>query len=185
MGGDKASVKLGGRHLITYPLEAVWRALGAVAVVAKRDSELPPLPGVVVWIEPDQPRHPLAGIVHALRAAQGRPVVVCAADLPLVGEELIRALAMASGGGARTVVACAGDCLQPTLGCYGPAALEPLAFALNDPNRRLTDVVTQIGADRLEVADPEDLFNVNTPEDLLQAAAILDRRRLAQPNVKS
>jgi len=185
MGGAKAGVKLNGRHLITYPLEALWRALGPVAVVAKRDSELPPLPGVAVWIEPDQPRHPLAGIVHALRAAEGRHVVVCAADLPLVGEALIRALAAAGRGGARAVVACAGDRLQPTLGCYGPEALESLVSALDQPERRLTDVVAEIEAERLEVADPEDLFNVNAPEDLLQAAAILDRRRLAQPNVKS
>ena len=84
IGGDKAIVELPGRPLICYPLEAVREALGQVAVLAKADTELPSLPGVTVWIEPDARRHPLVGITQALALADGRPVLVCAADLPFV-----------------------------------------------------------------------------------------------------
>ena len=176
LGGSKARVRLEGRPLISYPLDALWRALGTVAVVAKRDSELPPLPGVTLWIEPDEPRHPLTGIVHALRQAAGRSVLVCATDLPLVGEQLIRRLAGADPEAAPAVVACVDGRPQPALARYDAAALEPLAAALDQPARPLTEVVLGIGPNLVEVADAEELFNVNTPEDLLHVRASLQRR---------
>ena len=66
MGGGKATVHLHGRPLISYPIEAVWRALGSAVVVAKPDTELPSLPGVTVWVEPDEFSHPLVGLRYAL-----------------------------------------------------------------------------------------------------------------------
>jgi molybdopterin-guanine dinucleotide biosynthesis protein A len=185
LGGSKAAVKLAGRPLISYPLDALGRALGAVAVVAKLDSELPALPGVTVWIEPQEPRHPLTGIVHALRCANGRPVVVCATDLPLVSASLIRSLAEADAGAAPAVLAWADGRIQPTLGRYGSEALRPLARALERPDQALSEMVEALRPKLFEVSDAEELFNVNTPEDLLHARAGLERRRPTQPNVKS
>jgi molybdopterin-guanine dinucleotide biosynthesis protein A len=43
--------------------------------------------------------------------------------------------------------------------------------------RPLREQVAAIGPRMVEVTDAEQLFNVNAPEDLLQAAAMLDRRR--------
>ena len=40
----------------------------------------------------------------------------------------------------------------------------------------MRDVAAGLNARLLEVADPDLLFNVNTPDDLLQAAAMLDQR---------
>src|SRR5215210_7377438 len=83
MGGSKATADLGGRPLLAWPLEALRAVLGDVVVVAKGSTELPPL-DVPVWVEPDEPMHPRAGIVHALERAHGRAVLACAVDLPLV-----------------------------------------------------------------------------------------------------
>ena len=179
MGGSKAAVKLGGRALITYPLEAVWRALGHATVLAKIDSELPDLPGVTVWIEPQDPQHPLVGLVHALEFAEGRPVLVCAADLPFVTAEEVAAIADADPGEAAAVVASHQGRLQPLLGCYRPQALRPLASSLGMPRARLTDTVAALAPRRHEVSDAEVLFNVNTPQDLLIASGMLDRRLAA------
>lgn len=69
IGGDKAVVELDGRPLLHYPLAVVRAALGNVAVVAKSATSLPPLDsGVAIWLEPDEPRHPLAGILQIGRA---------------------------------------------------------------------------------------------------------------------
>jgi molybdopterin-guanine dinucleotide biosynthesis protein A len=181
IGGCKATVELAGRPLIAYPLDALAAALADVAIIAKADSELPSLVGVTVWIEPQTPRHPLVGIVQALGLADSRPVVVCAADLPFVTPELITALAEADPGGAPAVIATTGGQLQPLLGCYQPAAAALLREAR--AGIPLRDAVAAIEPSLLEVDDPEALFNVNTPDDLLQAAAMLDRRRY--PKVKS
>jgi molybdenum cofactor guanylyltransferase len=178
IGGGKAMVALDRRPLLSYPLEAVWRALGNVTIVAKLDTELPSVPGVSVWIEPSQPQHPLTGILHALSLAEGRPVLICAGDMPLVTAELVGVIAGTDPGSAAAAVASTAAGLQPLLACYQPAALLPLAEAAGDPNVRLRDAVGALNPVRVEVEEPELLFNVNTPDDLLQAAAMLDRRRL-------
>jgi len=179
IGGAKATVKLGGRPLISFPLEAVWRALGSATVLAKIDSELPDLPGVTVWVEPQEPRHPLFGIVHALELAEGRPVLVCAGDLPFVTAEVVAGLAAAEPGSAPAVLACAHGRLQPLLACYYPPALERLAPAASEAQARLVETVEALDPRRYDVGDVDVLFNVNTPDDLLTAAAMLDSRQTA------
>lgn len=176
MGGGKAAVLLGRRPLISYPLTALSAVLAEVVILAKADTELPSLPGTTVWIEPDTRHHPAVGIVQALELAGGRPVLVCAADLPFVTPRLARDLASADPAGALAVVACLGEAMQPLLGCYQPCAVRRLRDV---DDRPLRDLLAALEPRRLEVEDPDELFNVNAPEDLLQAAAMLDRRRVA------
>jgi molybdopterin-guanine dinucleotide biosynthesis protein A len=177
IGGAKAVVELDHRPLISYPLEAVWRAVGSVAIVAKLDTELPSVLGATVWIEPAAPRHPLTGILHALSLADGRPVLVCAGDLPFVTPALVADIARAEPGGAAAVLASADGQMQPLLGCYQPAALDLLSAVHRAVDRPLRETVASLDPVLYEVDDPDALFNVNTPADLLQAAAMLDRRR--------
>ena len=176
MGGGKASVELHGVPLLAYPVAALQAVLDEVVVVAKGDSELPPLPGIGIWTEPDAPRHPLTGIVHALEQVDGRAVLVCAGDLPFVTAPLVAELARADAGGAPALVPRAGGRLQPLLARYEPGALAPLAAALAGLERaaRLYEIVAAIGPRTLEIADERPFFNVNRPEDLLTAAALLD-----------
>ncbi len=176
IGGSKAVVRLQGRPLVAYPLAALRQVLSEVVVVAKPSTELPSLSGVTVWVEPEAPAHPLLGIVHALSLAEGRAVLVCPVDLPFVTPATLARLAGADPAGAPAVLAAAGGQVQPLLGCYQPHTLELVA---PDTERPLREIVAEIGARELEV-DPGELFNVNYPEDLLHAAALLD-----QPNVKS
>ncbi len=192
LGGPKATVRLHGRPLISYPIRALRQAVGRVVVVAKADTELPRLSGVEVWIEPDVPRHPLCGLVHALSLAGSSPIVVCACDLPLITPELVRQLVAADPGAAAVITRAAGR-LQPLMGRYEPAALGPLAVALGDEAVSVSDAVAALGPRVMDVADPDLLFNVNAPEDLLHACALLAgpprstgaRRSEDQPNVKS
>ncbi len=178
IGGAKALVELSGRPLICYPLQAMRAALGDLVIVVKPDTQLPRLPGVAVWIEPPAPRHPLVGILHALGLAAGRPVLVCAGDLPFVTPDVVSELARADPGDAPAVIAACQGAVQPLLGCYQPRCIEPLRHAARQENIPLMTAVAEIEPRLLELSDPELLFNVNTPDDLLQASAMLDRRRL-------
>lgn len=193
LGGPKATVRLQGRPLISYPLRALGAVLDNVVVVAKMDSELPRMPGVEVWIEPDLPRHPLTGLVHALSLAAGSPVLVCPCDLPLVTPSVVRELVAADPGDAPAVITRSEGTLQPLLGRYEPAALGPLAVALGLQDVAVSDAVAELGPRVVDVSEPTLLFNVNAPEDLLQACAMLSgpptpirsERAEDQPNVKS
>jgi molybdopterin-guanine dinucleotide biosynthesis protein A len=176
MGGAKATVMLKGRPLIWYPLGALSAALNDVVVLAKADSELPSLPATTVWIEADDRHHPAIGIAQALDLAGGRAILVCASDLPFVTPALIRELATLDPNGAPAVIARTGGAMQPLLGCYQPSAARCLRPG---DDRSLREQVEALGPRMLDVEDPDELFNVNAPEDLLQAAAMLDRQRTA------
>lgn len=184
IGGGKAVVELRGTPLVHYPLRALQAVLAEVVVVAKQGSALPPLPGVPIWIEPAQPRHPLAGIVHALEGAGAtaeldglaREILVSAGDLPFLDPELVERLAHADAQGAAAVVPRAGGRLQPLLARYAPAAYASLEAALRaDPLPSLTDAVAALGPRVIDVDDVRPFFNVNVPEDLLTAAGLFDR----------
>ena len=181
IGGDKAMVELHGRPLISYPLQAVQEALGRVSILAKADTKLPYVSGVTVWIEPDARRHPLVGITQALALADGRPVLVCGADLPFVSANLVRRLARANPGRAPAVIACTRGQMQPLLGCYQRRALPLLSGETLVMTCPVRETIAAIEPVLFEVDDPEELFDVDSPDDLLQAAAMLDRRRRSAP----
>ena len=80
LAGAKPTALLAGRPLIAFPLAALAELCDPVAVICKRGTELPELEaGVERWEEPDEPRHPITGIIHALERAEA-PVVVLASD---------------------------------------------------------------------------------------------------------
>lgn len=155
---------LAGRPLIAYPLAALTGVCERVAVVCKAATELPDLDGAERWDEPDEPRHPLTGIVHALETA-GAPVLVCAVDMPFVTMDACRTLLQATADSA-AVVATAEGRIQPVLGLYAPAALTGLRAA--PPDAPLTRTVDAL--DPVRVALPAALLaSVNTPAELAEA----------------
>jgi molybdopterin-guanine dinucleotide biosynthesis protein A len=136
--------------------------------VGKPGSDLPRLPGVERWDEPDEPRHPVVGIVHALEQA-GEAGVVVGADMPYVTPDACASV-LAGGGSAPAVVAVAGGVVQPLLAVYAPAALDRLRAA--SPNGRLTEIVEGLGPARV-AGPPAIVRSINTPEDLAEAEADL------------
>jgi molybdenum cofactor guanylyltransferase len=169
--GSKAAALVGGQPLASYPALALGAVCERVAVVCKRDTQLPDLPGTERWEEPDEPRHPLTGIVHALVTAGG-PVLVCAADMPFVTADACRTLMHTAASGL-AVVATADAVLQPTFGLYTPAALETMRAAPD--NAPLTETVEAL--EPVRVALPPGLVrSVETTEQLADAEALLARR---------
>jgi molybdopterin-guanine dinucleotide biosynthesis protein A len=165
LGGGKPSAQLAGRPLAAYAAGALAGVCDRVAVLCKRGEELPELPGVERWDEPDEPRHPLTGIVHALERAGG-PVLVCAADMPFVTGDACRTLLAAAGSGGPAVVAVSEGVLQPVFGLYSPAALDGLREASGDAP--LTATVEALDPARVALP-PAIVRSVNTPEDLAEA----------------
>jgi molybdenum cofactor guanylyltransferase len=177
LGGAKASVELAGKPLIAYPITALAEAGIEPVVVAKRGAELPPLSCRTVW-EPEGPRHPLAGIVAALRDAGERPLVAVACDMPFLTPALLSHLAAA--GGPLVLPETDGE-LHPFPGRYDASLLPDLdeALAASEPLRRTLERLQprRLGAEQLGQLGPPErlLFNVNTPSDLERAGRLLPR----------
>ncbi|WP_205698971.1 molybdenum cofactor guanylyltransferase [Conexibacter sp. SYSU D00693] len=173
IGGDKAVVELHGRPLLHYALDVLSAVVDDVVVVAKRATRLPPVAGRAdVWVEPDEPRHPLCGVVHAIKLARGRPVLLVAGDLPLLDQATLRALLRADAGGrAAAVVAQADGRLQPLCALYRPRALAGLEGF--DATTRTQEVVAALDPVVVDLPDGRVLHNVNAPEDLLHASALM------------
>ncbi len=168
IGGAKATAQLDGQALISYPLAAALGALGSVAIVAKDGVELPQLDQrVELWIEPDEPRHPVVGVIEALRRARGSAVLAIACDLPLLTSEVVALIAGADAEGSVAVLASAAGRPQPLLARYEPAALELLLdFDTDGP---MTEQVMALMPTLVEVP-AEASFNVNDLEQLKEVS---------------
>lgn len=175
IGGAKALVELAGRPLISHPLAAVEEAGLEPVVVAKADSELPPLSCRTIR-EPGRPQHPLCGIVAALRYARERPLVAVGCDMPFAAPSLLAWLASAP---EPLVVPSLGERLQPLPARYDAALLPALEEALAErralqPTLESLRPRTIAEAELARFGDPQRLcFNVNTPADLERAARLL------------
>lgn len=168
IGGAKATAQLDGQALLSYPLAAALGALGSVAVVAKDGVELPQLDQrVELWIEPDEPRHPVVGVIEALRRAEGRAVLAIACDLPLLTSEVVALIASADAEGSVAVLASAAGRPQPLLARYEPAALALLEKF--DSDGPMTEQVMALMPTLVEVP-AEASFNVNDLEQLKEVS---------------
>ena len=154
LGGAKAMVELDGAPLIERPLAAA-RAAGLEAfVVAKRGTALPDVP---TWHEPDEPTHPLLGLIVALEHG---PVIAVACDQPWVTAEMLRSLA-AHDGPALAVAD------EPFPGRYDPAQLPLLRAALHD-EASLRATLARLAPPALGL-EPALVRSVNTREELAAA----------------
>lgn len=170
LGGAKATVELAGRPLISYPLAALAQAGVNAVVVAKAASPLPAL-DVPIVTEPDEPRHPLAGVVAAMRYAGARAVLALPCDAPFVSPMLLRVLASAT----KTTAVRTDERAHPLIALYPPDTLRPLEEAAT-ADQPATRALGSLDPGWIEAPERE-TFNVNTPEDLRAAEEILRRAR--------
>ena len=174
IGGEKAARKLAGRPLAAYPAAALAEVCDRVALVCKAATAVPEGWTYEVWDgEPEEPRHPAAGIAYAVDRA-GEAVLVCAADMVFVEPLHCRRLTAAFEEQPVAAVASSGGALQPVLGVYSPAAVRPLHEAAA-AGAALRAAVAALGPLRVEL--PADaLRSIDTAEDLRRATGELPAR---------
>jgi molybdopterin-guanine dinucleotide biosynthesis protein A len=160
MGAPKAMAELAGEPLIARPLKAAAAAGLDAVVVAKAGTALPALE-VPVWLEPDEPVHPLLGVITALERG-GEPVVAVPCDMPFVTPDLLAALAAGPEAAVR-----AGGRLEPFPARYEPAALEHLRAALAR-GASVRGTLEALGPATIDV-EAGLLASINTPGELAAA----------------
>jgi molybdopterin-guanine dinucleotide biosynthesis protein A len=179
MGRDKARLALGGVANATRLARLLAGLFEEVLLVGGDPPAEAPGRRVA---DPDAPVCALRGLVAALEAARAPRVLVVATDLPLLTPDLL--LALVAWPEADVVVPRTGKGLHPLCALYHrspalPAARECLAAG----RLRLQDLlqvldVSTLGADDVARVDPTGaaLTNLNGPEDVARAEALLARR---------
>jgi molybdopterin-guanine dinucleotide biosynthesis protein A len=178
MGRDKAAMPIGGQPAATRI--ALRLAALCEEVLLVGGDPPPDAPGRRVP-DPAGPRCALRGLVGALAAARAERVLVVATDLPLVGDALL--LGLVAWPEADAVVAADTEGPQPLCGVYRRERVLAIAQRRLAAERDLAlrDLLAELElrvlpADVQATLDPGGtaLHNVNTPEDLARAQALLE-----------
>jgi molybdopterin-guanine dinucleotide biosynthesis protein A len=173
-GADKALLLLDGRALVSHAIDRLLPQVEALAISANGEPArlarfgLPVLPD-------DRPMGPLSGILAGLRraAAQGASHLVSApVDVPFLPPDLVPRLLLAAQD--RPVVARAGGRLHPVTALW-PVTLAPALadFLASGAKPKVMDFAAAQGAVTADFPDDGAFANVNTPEDLAAAEALL------------
>ncbi|MBY6113415.1 molybdenum cofactor guanylyltransferase MobA [Mameliella alba] len=191
-GGDKALLTLGGQTLLSRVIDRLSPQVAALALNANGAPERFASYGLPVVADtiPDF-AGPLAGVLAGLdwAAAQGADTLVSvAADTPFFPCDLVPRLLLQAEGQAHPLVLAAtkgeaqtrsksrsGLIRHPTFGLWPVALRDDLQAALQDGLKKVVLWTEKHGGrEALFPSTPFDpFFNVNTPEDLAQAEALL------------
>ena len=184
-GGDKALLTLGGRTLLNHVVDRLSPQVAGLALNANGDParfskfELPILPDTVEGFV-----GPLAGVLAGLDWAATRgaeTIVTAAADTPFFPPDLVPQLLLASEGMDVPLVLAAtpdparGQTRHPTFGLWPVALRDDLRDALQSGLRKVVQWTDAHGGREavFPVARVDPFFNVNTPDDLAAAEAML------------
>ncbi|MEQ6248888.1 molybdenum cofactor guanylyltransferase MobA [Sulfitobacter sp. HNIBRBA3233] len=182
-GGDKGLKPLGGRRLLDHVIDRLAPQVSAVALNANGDAARFEGLGLPV-IADSVPGFagPLAGVLAGLdwAAAQGGDsIVTAAADTPFFPCDLVPRLLLAAEGMDHPLALAAtpdpdrGTARHPTFGLWPVARRDDLRAALEDGLRKVVLWTDRHGGRLATFPDAEAFFNVNTPEDLTRAEAML------------
>ena len=178
MGRDKLPLEVGGVPLIRRVYDVLLSRCDEIIIVGPED--VPGIEGVRLAPDLRPGRGPLAGMEAGLKAASHRLVFVVAGDLPFIPQALVAFLLKRVSAGASAAVPTFGGRPHPLCAAYDRGALPAITSALDEGVGAVRELLWTL--DGVEFVDEElrrfgdpgtYLMNVNTPEDLDRARAIL------------
>lgn len=185
-GGDKGLLRLGGRTLLGHVIGRLTPQVAGLALNANGDPARFAEFGLPVLADSiDGFVGPLAGVLAGLDWAAGQgadSIVTAAADTPFFPCDLVPRLQMAGEGMENPLVLAAtpdperGQARHPTFGLWPVALRDDLRAALGDGLRKVVMWTDRHDGRLAEfpVDGFDPFFNVNTPEDLARAEALLE-----------
>ncbi len=166
MGRPKPLLEVAGTTLVEWVAGRLSPVFGEVMVSANDPALVPPGLARVARVVRDLHvgAGPLAGIEAGL-AATSKPVVFAVAcDMPLVTPELARRITLAAIGHDAAVPLVASR-PEPACAAYATSMAGPIAAALAAGSRRAAAALEEADVVWISDLDPDELRNLNTPED--------------------
>jgi molybdenum cofactor guanylyltransferase len=176
MGRDKLFLRFGDKTALELVSDAIRPLVGRLRLIGREPA--PDLPAAEPDIHPGL--GPLSGIETALATSSADRILVVACDLPLVTTPFLRGLVEALSTEHDAVVPSPGGEPIPVCAVYRVGCLEGVTLRLARRELSAQAFVRSLKTrflDDLDLArlDPSRrcLFNLNTPQDLDRARAIL------------
>ena len=171
-GGDKPLHPLGGRPMLAHVIERLAPQCAGLAINANGDPARFAEFGLPVWPDPVPGNPgPLAGILAALESSPLPWVVTVTGDAPFLPPDLVERL---HGAGAPLACAASAGRAHPPVALWPRHLAGELRRAILGGERRVGAWAMAHGAACVEwEGDP--FLNVNTPEELEAAEALLRR----------
>lgn len=174
-GGDKGLLPLGETTIIDHVIDRLTPQVDTLALNANGDAtrfkhlNLPVLPDSIPGFA-----GPLSGVLAGLDWAAEQDathIVTAAADTPFLPCDLVPQLLLHAENGLCLAASPSGR--QPTFGLWPVSLRDDLRDALDGGLRKVVQWTRQHGAGTAEFPNDAAFFNVNTPEDLATAKAML------------
>lgn len=182
-GGDKGLLTLGGQTLLARVIDRLSPQVAGLALNANGDPARFAETGLPVVADSIEGfAGPLAGVLAGLdwvAEQEGDTLVTAAADTPFFPCDLVPRLLLAAEGMDRPLALAAtpdatrGTARHPTFGLWPVALRDDLRAALHGGLRKVVQWTDRHYAATALFPDEDTFFNVNTPEDLARAEAML------------
>lgn len=173
-GGDKGLLALGNSTILQHVIDRLEPQVAGLALNANGDPYRFTLNLPIIQDSIQGFAGPLSGVLAGLdwAATKGAThIVTAAADTPFLPCDLVPQLLLHAQNGLCLAASPSGR--QPTFGLWPVALRDDLRTALNDGLRKVVQWTQKHGAGTAEFPDDAAFFNVNTPDDLITAKAML------------
>ena len=169
MGEDKSLMKLNGKTLVEYSIDAL-RPLCDKVIISSNNPNYT-FTGCEVWPDELPDQAPIIGIYSCLKRSETELNIILSCDIPLISTSMIGFLVTKSGANNITVPIHENGKIEPLCGVYKKSSLEILKEFIDIKNFRLNECIRSASHQFIPVDDqipcntPNLFLNINTPSD--------------------
>jgi molybdopterin-guanine dinucleotide biosynthesis protein A len=190
LGQDKALVEVAGQTLVERVVDVLRALVDEIVLVTPSPERLAWL-GLPVAGDVYSGVGTLGGLHAGLAAIENPYGLVVGCDMPFLNRDLLSCI-LSQAGNAEVVMPRVGRFYEPLHALYARSILPVLEERILAGQRRIRQACAGLSTryvleDEIARYDPEHLsfFNVNTPEDLERARAVLEDGKTGRLDEKS
>jgi molybdenum cofactor guanylyltransferase len=169
MGEDKSLMKLNGKSLVEYSIDAL-KPLCSKVIISSNNPNCE-FTGCEVWPDELTDQAPIIGIYSCLKRSETELNIILSCDMPLISTSMIGFLVAKSSDYAITVPMHENGQIEPLCGIYKKSSLGILKEFIDNKNFRLNECIRSashqfIAVDaQIQCNSPNIFLNINTPAD--------------------
>lgn len=182
MGTNKAFVEIAGRPLIEHIIDKLNRLAPPELFLITNEPDSYAHLGLTMYGDVMPDKGSLGGIYSAIYHSHSHHTLVVACDMPFLNPELLRYLISLAGDNVDVVVPRVDQYPQGLHAVYSKNCLQPIKARLEADHLKVIGFYGDVQVRYVDEHEYElfgdaarSFFNINTPEDLLEARRLLER----------